>query len=277
MPGSGRYRSRFCNGASLATVDLNSDRTQSTKPSLLQNVGFLFDFGKGLIKMIKRAVKLIQVPALLLLSSFGVSQAQQVETLPKPEAMPKQEVSPEKRALVKQILDLTNSRQSSEAIFNAQFDEMEKQMPDIQWQAISSMEEFKKLTLAQQEDLRTRVKQSSTRQARRIKELFLQRIDMKQLVEDISYAVYDKHFTEAELSDLVAFYSSPTGKKVVAETPALFAESIAKAAELIAPRVKQIVEETSKDQTNELEQEVQQLLKTKPSTTAKKPASRRRH
>src|SRR6266480_2771013 len=227
--------------------------------------------------MIRKAVKLIQVLTLLLVSCFAASQAQQVETLPKPEAMPKHEVSAEKRALVKQILDLTNSRQSSEAIFNAQFDEMEKQMPDIQWQAISSMEEFKKLTPAQKEEVRTRVKQSSTRQAQRIKELFLQRIDMKQLVEDISYAVFCKHITEAELRDLVTFYSSPTGKKVVAETPALFAESIAKAAELIAPRVNQIVEETSKDQTNELEQEVQQLLKTKPSTPAKKPTARRRY
>lgn len=222
--------------------------------------------------MIRKAVKLFQVFALLLLNSFAVSQAQQ----PKPEVTPKPEVSAEKRALIKEMLELTNSTQNSEAIFNAQFDEMAKQMPDIQWQAISSMDEFKKLTPAQQAELRARVNQSSTRQAQRIKELFLKRIDMKQLVDDITYAVYDKHFTEAELRDLVAFYSSPTGRKVVVETPALFAESIAKAGELISPKVKEIVEETSKDQTNELEAEVQQLLKTKPKPTPKKPTTRKR-
>ncbi len=114
--------------------------------------------------------------------------------------------------------------------------------------------------------------------SKRIKELFLERIDMKQMVEDISYAVYDKHFTEAELTDLVAFYKSPTGQKVVAEMPALFAESIARAGEAIAPKVKEIVAAAQQEQTSELTSQIDQLIKSNPKPPPKKPATtRRRH
>jgi hypothetical protein len=38
--------------------------------------------------------------------------------------------------------------------------------------------------------------------------------------------VYQKHFTKGELEALVAFYSSPTGQKVLREMPAILAESM---------------------------------------------------
>ena len=38
--------------------------------------------------------------------------------------------------------------------------------------------------------------------------------------------VYQKHFTKGDLEALTAFYSSPTGQKVLRETPALMAESM---------------------------------------------------
>jgi uncharacterized protein len=216
-----------------------------------------------------KPVRLIQIFVASLLFSLVPAQAQEAGATPAPTPG----VAAEKRILIKEILDLTNSRQSSEAMFSAQFDEMDKQMPEIQWQAIASMEELKRLTPAQQQEVRARVKESSMRLSKRIKELFVQRIDMKQLVEDISYTVYDKHFTEAELKDLVTFYGSATGKKVIAEMPALFAESIAKAGELIAPKVKEIVEETQKEQVNELTREVELLLKTMPRTPVKKKST----
>jgi hypothetical protein len=226
--------------------------------------------------MHRKAVR-IWTALVIILCSLAVSRAQEPET-PKPEAVPKQEVSAAKRALIKQILDETNSRQNADAMFSAQFDAMIKQMPEVQWQTISSSDEFKRLTPAQQDEVRQKFDENMTRVSKRIKELFLQRIDMKQMVEDISYSVYDKHFTETELKDLVAFYGSPTGKKVIAEMPALFAESIAKAGEIIGPRVKGIIDEIEKEQTSELTKQIDALLKSAPKPPPKKRAlTRRRH
>jgi uncharacterized protein len=210
-------------------------------------------------------------------AAFVCVQAQEQAPAPAQAVVPSL-MTPEKRALIKEILELTNSGQSSEAMFNAQFAEMDKKIPDIQWQAIASMEELKRLTPAQQNEIHQRVQDSSARLTKRIKELFLQRVDIRQLVEDVSYEAYDRHFTEAELKDLVAFYRSATGKKVVAEMPALFAEELAKANEIISPKVQQIFEETQKEQTEELNKEIEKLIKAMPPKAApKKPTSRKRH
>ena len=38
--------------------------------------------------------------------------------------------------------------------------------------------------------------------------------------------IYAKHFTEAELKDIVAFYRTPAGKKMIAQEPAAIKESL---------------------------------------------------
>jgi hypothetical protein len=216
--------------------------------------------------------------AIMLLCCLQMARGQEASPSPKPETAATQEVSAAKQALIKQILDLTNSRVNTEAMFNAQFTEMEKHLPEIEWQAISSMDEFKQLTPVQKEEVRQKLNESSAKMSKRLRQLFLEHIDMKQMVEDISYSVYDKHFSEAELADLLAFYKSATGQKVIAEMPGLFAESIAKASEMISPKIKEIVEETQKVQTQELTQQIDMLIKSTKKTPAKKSTpSRRRH
>ena len=207
---------------------------------------------------------------LIALPMAAVVTRAQVEGPAKPAATP---ASAEKRALVKELLDLTNSRQNTETLFNAQFDEMEKRLPEIEWQAITSLQDFGKLTLAQRNQMRAKLSESTLRMSKRIKTLFVERIDMQQLIEDITLSVYDKHFSVDELRDLVAFYKSPTGKKVMEVTPVMLSESAAKAGELVAPKVAAIVEEIQKEETKQFTHDIQELLKSTPKA-APKPANR---
>ena len=48
----------------------------------------------------------------------------------------------------------------------------------------------------------------------------------EQDLENMVVPIYAKHFDEAELQGMIDFYSSPLGKKVIAEMPALMQESI---------------------------------------------------
>ena len=72
---------------------------------------------------------------------------------------------------------------------------------------------------------------------------------------DVMVPVYQKHLTKGDVDGLVAFYTSPTGKKVLKEMPAMMQESMQAASgvaqKLMAEaneRVKiQIAEETKKD------------------------------
>jgi hypothetical protein len=44
---------------------------------------------------------------------------------------------------------------------------------------------------------------------------------------ELTYQIWDKHFTGQEIRDLIRFYQSPTGQKIIRETPALQQESLA--------------------------------------------------
>ena len=219
--------------------------------------------------MTSRVLKTMQMLLILLVARGAVTMAQ-VESPAKPAAT---SASAEKRALVRELLDLTNSRQNTETLFNAQFDEMEKRLPEIEWQAITAIQDFGKLTLTQRNQMRAKLSESTLRMSKRIRTLFVERIDMQQLIEDITFSVYDRHFTVDELRNLVAFYKSPTGKKVVEVTPLMLTESAAKAGELVAPKVTAIVEEIQKEETKQFTHEIQELLKSTPKA-APKPANR---
>jgi hypothetical protein len=54
------------------------------------------------------------------------------------------------------------------------------------------------------------------------KEYAAKRAEMLDLVSQI----YAKHFTEQELKDIVAFYRTPSGKKMIAQEPAAIKESL---------------------------------------------------
>jgi uncharacterized protein len=43
---------------------------------------------------------------------------------------------------------------------------------------------------------------------------------------DLIAQTYARHFTEAELKDIVAFYKTPSGKKMIAQEPAAIKESL---------------------------------------------------
>ncbi len=50
-------------------------------------------------------------------------------------------------------------------------------------------------------------------------------------LSDLTAKVYAEHFTEAELKDMLAFYQSPLGRKMVAEEPKVVDESMTRAGE----------------------------------------------
>jgi hypothetical protein len=50
-----------------------------------------------------------------------------------PASQPTQNISPVKLALIKELLELANSKKTMDAIMKAQAEQMDKQMPDMVW------------------------------------------------------------------------------------------------------------------------------------------------
>lgn len=71
-------------------------------------------------------------------------------------------------------------------------------------------------------------------------------------IEPEMVSLYTKGFSEAELNELIAFYKSPLGQKVLKQMPALFAESMKMTQaklEPVVPQVNQLLEQMTKELT----------------------------
>ena len=85
-----------------------------------------------------------------------------------------------------------------------------------------------------------KIREATPRIIQRYKEELI-RIGYVQLIEDISYRLYDKYYTEDELRDLITFFKTPTGQKTITITPALLAESMDIFREKMLPQARQIM------------------------------------
>jgi hypothetical protein len=91
--------------------------------------------------------------------------------------------------------------------------------------------------------------------------------------------LHDKYFTESELRDLVSFYKSPTGKKVIEVMPDLIVESMTRTTQAIMPKVAELVRQIEDEQTQLMTKEVQAAVEQERSTkpAGRTPTRRRRH
>jgi len=177
-----------------------------------------------------------------------------------------QDIAPEKLALIKELLVVTDSKKNSAAIFNAILDHMEKSMPEIIWRAVSGMSEIKELSAAEQQLLHDDIKEDSLRRSQRMRARLADRFDFVRLTEEVSIPLYAKYFSESELRDLIAFYKSPTGKRTIETMPNLYAESMAMANERLEPVLKEVIDEISTEETTKFQEKVTTLVKPKAAT-----------
>ena len=151
-----------------------------------------------------------------------------------------QSMTPEKRALIKELIDVMESHKSAQLMMDAMMAQTEKLSEELMRDTVS---DTGSLTRQEQEEHRQQLKETRARLNKRVRELMAQRIDLAKVLEEVSYTIYDKYFTEGEIKDLIVFYRSPTGKKSIELMPKLYADSMAKTAELITPKLQQILKE----------------------------------
>ena len=102
--------------------------------------------------------------------------------------------SPEKDKDIKTLLELSGAAKMEEQVFNAVMAQMRKMHPEI---PAEFWEEFS----------------------------FSKEVDYNEVMTQM-VPVYSKHFTAAEIKDLIKFYESPIGKKLVKEQPEMIREAM---------------------------------------------------
>jgi hypothetical protein len=216
--------------------------------------------------------QLLRASMAALLFSFSVVGvlAQSPTTSPTPG------VPLEKQILIKELLELTSPQATVDAMLKAQADQMEHELPDLIWQAVSGMKELQSLTPQQREEVRLQVVPSAVRSGRRMYELIQEKIDFKQVIEEISIPLYDKYFSESELRDFLLFYKSPTGKKVIETMPNLVTEAMTRANEIIVPKMGELLSQIQAEETQHATKEILASVKAKSIKPAAKTPHKRR-
>ncbi|PZV08666.1 MAG: hypothetical protein DCF22_19805 [Leptolyngbya sp.] len=156
-----------------------------------------------------------------------------------------QTVSSPKRALIKELLELTRAGDSANAILNQSLAQMEVELPKL-------LSGFLEDSGLEGEALQKQANATVLRIIQRYQERVPKVLDMKQITEQISYSLYDKFYTEAELKDVIAFYKTSTGQKVIATTPKLMSESIRLSNQLVLPKVTTLIQEIVKEEIGKL-------------------------
>jgi len=164
--------------------------------------------------------------------------------------------NPEKLALIKEFLVVTNAKKmaadSSEMMLGLQASETQKMIDTL-------IDEDESLSPEMKADVRKIAEASAGKSTARVREFFSKRMNLGELIEEVSIPVYDKHFTEQQMRDLITFYKTPTGKRMIEVTPQLTMELMTAMVGKMIPKLQEFMKEAA-------ESELKILKEAKPIT-----------
>ncbi|CAN5530632.1 hypothetical protein BH11CYA1_BH11CYA1_06120 [soil metagenome] len=145
-------------------------------------------------------------------------------------------VSPQKKALILEYMQLSGKSVNSEPQFGQLMDLLRTQLPSMTKQiSVSTPElasamvariapgapELPHLTDIEKKEITEKAQESVARMVQRSGELMQKNKELPQIAEDTFVSVYDKYFSEQDLKDLIAFYHTPIGEKLRLRQPAI--------------------------------------------------------
>src|SRR5262245_5656462 len=152
--------------------------------------------------------------------------------------------TPEKKALIKELLALMNASNNSEAIANQLMEGMQEPLAGLASNMLREWIQSLKLAPAERNRMEAEVPESAQRIANRIRAELPKRISLGELTEKVGFEIYDKHFTEADVKDLIAFYKTPTAQKFIRLAPQLTAGMLQGIKNLMDPELEKLIIES---------------------------------
>ena len=144
-------------------------------------------------------------------------------------------LTPEKKALIKELLGLLNSGNTAEAIAIQFLEQTQESAIILIKSDLREWIQAQEVAPAKKKRLEAEMDESAQRILTRLRAEYPKRINMGEILEIVMLEVYDKYFTEAEVKDLVAFYKTPTGQKFIKILPQISAEMLPRIKQLMGP------------------------------------------
>ncbi len=176
-------------------------------------------------------------------------------------------ISDEKRKIIAELIALTKADKQIYQITDSAIAVYEKQPPIT---VETMLGKNNNLNPAQRIEMQKILDVHQQSFSRKFRERLPQTIDFSKYIENSIYPLYDKFFSESELRDLVTFYKTPTGQKVIGTMPMLAAESLQNARTVLTPQISELIETIIQEEVRDYAQEERQLLK-QPQTFKQPP------
>jgi len=163
----------------------------------------------------------------------------------------------EKQAAIRELVVIMNSSFKASDMINmmeAQSDEAVNRFFK------AALAENKELTDEQKKEFEVLLYDELIEIPKRYQEKILKRIDIDALTDQMIISLYDKHFTLSEVKDLLIFYRSATGQKILKTTPLLMEEMLRDMTEKLIPQVMEITKEYEADMKREVELKVKKQV-----------------
>ena len=84
--------------------------------------------------------------------------------------------------------------------------------------------------------------------AERFRALFVERLDFAQIIAAVYPPLYNKYFSEEELREMLAFYSTPVGRKSIEVMPSLIQEAAGGVEQAVRPLAIGLIQEIVAEQ-----------------------------
>jgi uncharacterized protein len=156
--------------------------------------------------------------------------------------------TPEKKALIKELLGLMNAVYNSEAVSSQIMEQLQQPVATMISDNMRGWIQAQKLAHAEQKRLEAEVHEFAQRVLTRVRVEFPKRVNFRELAEKVMLETYDKYFTEAEVKDLIAFYKTSTAQKFIRLVPQISAEMFPRIENLIGPGLTQLINESFDDE-----------------------------
>ena len=158
-------------------------------------------------------------------------------------------IFPEKRAVISELIAITKTEEQMLKSTDSMMTAMDEAFPAI---LRGSLENITGLSAKERDEMVNSLIEKRQVLSKKMRERIFQKINYKQFIEETYYPLYDKFFTENEIRDLVNFYKTATGQKVIDTLPELFAESTKLTMDKLTPQIIKLLDEIVKEETAKL-------------------------
>ena len=170
----------------------------------------------------------------------------------------------EKQIAVKELVAMINGNDQTEQMMNA----MNVQMELIRdTTAESLLNERTDLTSEERKSLESSIKSDPKLSVKRFHAKLLQKLNLKEVMDEFAYDLYDKYYTIEEIKDLVNFYKTPTGRKSLQMVSVIGADTMQRMQERLMPQMQIVIKEITEEDKLEIERKIN-AEKPKPKKNA---------